>query len=314
MKTVFILLSLFLITTMSLFAQKTITLEELRNMSKKKNETKTEKTETPKNEMPKDIKVAPRPPMTIKFSEAETLTVEGNPTFEDAFIYVARTKEEFAKLSEMVGGIKTDKQIDFSKQAVVAGFAGEKNTGGHSVKIRYTGNIVQVVVESPEPGSMVTQAITYPFQVGIVPFEEEDSLNVSFSHLSELETKTYRLTSGEFEYSGGFIGIEKKFQAEGKITVVKSGDFVTLIFELRGKGEDAQRHLFETVSGKMDGHTLKIQRLEAGDFINRPHPPFDVSIKFKENKLTMKFEPDERDYVVSDGYEGRGYLEAVLEN
>lgn len=45
--------------------------------------------------------------------------------------------------------------------------AGQKNTGGYSVKIdevRFAGRtiFVRAHVESPEPGAMVTQAITYP--------------------------------------------------------------------------------------------------------------------------------------------------------
>jgi hypothetical protein len=64
--------------------------------------------------------------------------------------------------------------VDFTRYSVAAVFAGEKPTGGYRVKYsrtRKTGRlaIVEFELESPSPDMMVTQAITYPWAIRILP-------------------------------------------------------------------------------------------------------------------------------------------------
>ncbi|MCY3020404.1 MAG: protease complex subunit PrcB family protein [Planctomycetota bacterium] len=71
-------------------------------------------------------------------------------------------------------GAKKDQPpgINFEKEMVLAVFAGEKPTGGHSVKIEKVvygaaKKTVWVIYreKAPEPGAGVTQALTYPSHV-----------------------------------------------------------------------------------------------------------------------------------------------------
>ncbi len=64
--------------------------------------------------------------------------------------------------------------IDFSKQVVVGVFLGLKPTGGHAVRIldvRWADNMLLVVAHAtePAPGTAVTQALTQPYSVVIIP-------------------------------------------------------------------------------------------------------------------------------------------------
>src|ERR1051326_7737895 len=64
--------------------------------------------------------------------------------------------------------------IDFKKQTVVFLYAGEKTTGGFTIKVksvkkRGKETIIDAPIEGPPPGGMVTQAITHPFTVIAIP-------------------------------------------------------------------------------------------------------------------------------------------------
>jgi len=62
----------------------------------------------------------------------------------------------------------TGPSIDFSRQTVVAIFAGQRPTGGHSVVVTKVvddgrGATVHYRVAPPPPDAMVTQALTFPY-------------------------------------------------------------------------------------------------------------------------------------------------------
>jgi hypothetical protein len=65
-------------------------------------------------------------------------------------------------------------KVDFQKNDVVAVFMGSKPTGGYSVEIgdirhEKKGATITVTLLKPGPGSIVTQAFTYPFAMRAVP-------------------------------------------------------------------------------------------------------------------------------------------------
>ncbi|MDQ3712971.1 MAG: protease complex subunit PrcB family protein, partial [Acidobacteriota bacterium] len=132
-------------------------------------------------------------------------------TIETPFIFVARSKETYAQLQMLVENLPPAPEIDFSKMVVVAAFAGTKNTGGYSVSIQQTNNKIVVEVVEPPKDAITTDALTMPFQVALVPIEEEKSLLLEVSANWKNQMQIYKITSGEFESSGGFAGIIKKF-------------------------------------------------------------------------------------------------------
>ena len=64
--------------------------------------------------------------------------------------------------------------IDFKKQTVVFLYAGQKMTGGFSIKVKSVKKhgketVIDATIEGPPRGGMVTQAITHPFTAIAIP-------------------------------------------------------------------------------------------------------------------------------------------------
>jgi hypothetical protein len=303
---ILILLSLLSLLAACVPAQKPVTPDE---QSRQNKQEKTKKEE--KVGLPDDPEAPPQKDKKIELKEAEVLAKGQNSGVEEPFIYIARTKEDLAIIRSLAGGFSVEKEIDFTKQAVIAAFAGTKNTGGYTLSIYQLEGITHVLVKNPPEDAFVTQALTQPFEVGLISLDEEEPLELAVSDEFKNGTDVYEVTSGEFEFSGGFAGIRKNFRPEGTIRVLKWGGYVTFIFDLKGTGDAANRILSEYASGKLNGDQARLNRLEAGNFIDRPHPPLKVFAEFEGDKLSMKFTPGKRGYVVNDGFEGSGKLEAV---
>lgn len=244
-------------------------------------------------------------------SDIKTLAESSNARMSEPFVFVARTKETYAQLQTMAENLPSASEIDFSKMAVVAAFAGEKNTGGYSVSIEGSIGKVSVKVETPAADAIVTEALTMPYKVVQVPVGEEQSLEINLSENWMSSAQTYKITGGEFEYSGGFIGKEVKFEPTGTIKVLRSGDYATLIFNVREDLEASQRKLIDVTSGTLKNDKGDFARLEAMNFIENPHPPLVVSGTISGDKLSLEFKPGKRNYIVNDGFVGSGKLEAV---
>ncbi|HXG23114.1 MAG TPA: protease complex subunit PrcB family protein [Chthonomonadales bacterium] len=91
---------------------------------------------------------------------------------------VVRDVKAFAALwKEHTAGVTVPAslpKVDFKKFDVVAVFLGSKPTGGYSVEIGDVrrdrkGATIPVTIHKPGPGSIVTQAFTYPFAMRAVP-------------------------------------------------------------------------------------------------------------------------------------------------
>lgn len=303
------LISLVLFIGSGISAQKYITLKDLKKTAKEK------KPEQKMNKPKSNEGISQPNAGDVKNTDRiEILAAGMDSNIDEPFIFIARTESDYLILKKLVAGFSSAKEIDFDKQAVVAAFAGTKNTGGYSVLIDRSEGKTHVSVKNPPKDAIVTQALTQPYKIAVIPVEEEDSLDLITSDEFRNKMTTYKIASSEFEFSGGFIGRQTKFQAGGEICVMKFGEYITFAFNLSGKGNEANRRLNEMVSGKISESFATITRLEAGNFMDKPHPPLIVSVAFEANKLSMKFEPGKRDYIVNDGYEGRGSLEAFQQN
>ncbi|CAN5814650.1 hypothetical protein BH20ACI4_BH20ACI4_14760 [soil metagenome] len=276
--------------------------------------------ETPKKEENPATKKAnekieacePTPLTDAKTGELKTIAEGANSKIETPFVFIARDGKTYELLKNSVDGLPSASTIDFTKTAVVAAFAGMKNTGGYSLAIKQTGENFAVEILSPPKDAMVTQALTSPYQITLVPVEEEKSLNLTVSEDFKSGAETYKIASSDFTYSGGFAFREKKFSAEGTIELMQSGDLVTLDFNLSGKNTEREMKLTETASGILKDGKIELMRLDAGSFSEGPKPPDKVSGTMNENKLNLTFEPLPTN--VADGFSMNGKLEAVKTN
>lgn len=244
--------------------------------------------------------------------EIKTLASGAHSNIEQPFLFVARSRETYALLKSFAENLPPEPEMDFSKAAVVAAFAGEKRTGGYSVAIKNAGEKVSVEVIAPPKDAFVTQALTYPFQIALVPVEEEKSLDLAVSENWSKAMRFYKVSTGEFEYSGGITGRGKKFPVEGTIGVLQMGDYVTMSFDLSSVGTKGKMKLSEIASGVMRDGKIELARLDAGSFSENPKPPLKVTGTSTNSRLILTFEPHPT--TVADGFEARGKLEAIKTN
>ena len=243
------------------------------------------------------------------FREDFKVLATGNySNIETPYIFVARDKKTYYQLQNLVEGLPKD--IDFKKNAVVAGFGGERSSGGWTVDIRKKSARVLVDLKSPGKDTMTTQAITTPFKVSLIPLNEGEELPLDITASYLKNSKTFQVKKGDFEYTGGIAGIRKKFNAVGTIQIITFGDYVTVLFDLKGKGTEQNRKLAEIASGTLKNGNILLSRLDAGSFVENPNPPFMVKGIMKDKQLSLNFEPLSSN--IADGFRGKGNLTASL--
>ena len=241
--------------------------------------------------------------------DIKVLTEGAYSRIEKPFVFVARSNDIYAQLQNLVENLPPVLEIDFSQTAVVAAFAGTKNTGGYSVTIKNSAGRVSIDMVNPPKDAMVTQVITTPFNVALIPLEENNSVNLELSANWKNAMQAYKIASGTFEYSGGIAGMRKEFGAEGAISILSFGNYATLVFNLAGKGANKNMKLADTASGSVKGGKIELARLGAGNFSENPKPPLKVSGTMTNGKLSLAFEPFPSR--VADGFQARGKIEAV---
>jgi hypothetical protein len=242
-------------------------------------------------------------------SPAQTILKQGSQSkVETPFIFVARDVKTYAQLQNLVEDLPAATTIDFKKNAVVAGFAGEKPTGGFAVEIKQTGKKYSLDVSSPGKDMMVTQIITTPFKVWQIPLDENEALELDFATSFTKGMKTFQVTKGDFGYSGGIAGIRRKFKANGTIKMLNHNDYTTILFALKGTGNDAKRQLSAIASGILQKESIEVFRLDAGTFVETPNPSFSVKGRLKGKNLSLNFAPLPSN--VADGFAGKGSLTA----
>jgi hypothetical protein len=232
-----------------------------------------------------------------------------NSEIEQPFLFVVRSAETYRQLQMLIRELPAA-GFNFENQAVVAAFAGTRNTGGYSVEIKNSGEKVMVAVNNPPADAMLTQALTSPYKIAVVPIEAENALNFNVSDNWKKAAQTYKLSFGDFESSGGIAGRMKKFSAEGTIEVWQFGDLATLKFNLTRTNADKNMRLTETASGTIKNGAVDLARLGAGSFSEGPKPPLKVSGTISGDKLSLNFEPLPTN--IRDGFVLRGKLDAIL--
>lgn len=236
----------------------------------------------------------------------EILAEGANSKIEQPFVFVARSNETYAQLQNLIENLPTASEIDFSKSAIVAAFAGTKNTGGYSVLLKRTMNKISIQTLNPPKDAMLAQVITAPFAVALVPLAENNPLSLAFSSDWNSVVQTYQIARGTFEFSGGFAGKQKTFEVVGAISVLRFGDYATMIFNLFARNSEKARKLTDTASGTLKDDIINLGRLDAGSFSENPKPPLKVAGTMVGNKLSLTFEslPSQ----IADGFQAHGKI------
>jgi hypothetical protein len=225
------------------------------------------------------------------------------------FVMIARDAETYALIRTLVENLPESASIDFDKTAVIAAFAGEKNTGGYKVTISPSANKCIIDVRVPRKGDMTMQVITSPFQVVAVPVEKSQPVPLEIPAAWNQLMRTFHVSKADFQYSGGFAGRTKKFNAEGTIQILTHGELATCVFDLSGTGANRSMKLWDVASGTIKGEQVNLAHIDAGSFAEMPHPPLKAFGTVASDKILLSFESLMP--MVSDGFMARGTLEAA---
>ena len=264
----------------------------------------------------RDVAPAPTPVRSVEgdvSGNIKVLAEGGYSSVADPFLAVARDGVTYAALREMARGLPEMNDDSFKTAAVVAAFLGQRRTGGYSVAITEGADgVVHVTQNSPPRGALTAQVLTAPFKIVSVPAGTDAPLTIDLDGPWRSSTRPYRVTTGEFTMSGGIAGGAEKFQLRGDILIMRQGKLATLIFDLKSEGGARSRALKGLATGvvQTDGH-ITIANLDAGTLVDHPHSALRASGTFTagEDKVSLAFEPLPSH--VSDGYEGRGHLDAA---
>lgn len=258
----------------------------------------------------KPIAAKPKPPVTPPANMNYQILLQGSQSkVETPFVFVARDSETYALMRSLVEGLPASSTIDFSKNVVVAAFAGTRNSGGWSVAITKSGAQTAINLNAPPKGAMTAQVITTPFQTALVPLESSANVSLALNPHWTRAIINYRLAKGDFEFSGGIAGRLVKFKAEGSIGILSDGTHQTYFFDLKGKNADGNRKFTDVASGVVNAGQIQIVRAEPGSFADQPHPPVKITGTANGEKLVLNFES--LPPTVADGFMAGGKLEAV---
>lgn len=231
----------------------------------------------------------------------------------DAFVAVARDVETYSALRELASELPEITADTFTAHVIVVAFLGRRNTGGYGINLTHTSDgTIRLAESQPPKDAIVTQAITTPFKIISVQVSDEQPLSLEMEGEWKTVTRPYRVTKGQFNVSGGFIGSSEDLRLEGSIGLMRQGKLATLTFDLRGLGGTKTRSLRDVATGivQPDGQ-FTITHMAADTLVSPPPGALRATGKFAEgeNNLTLAFESLPSN--VADGYQGKGSLEAT---
>lgn len=121
-------------------------------------------------------------PQAVAFRVIATGTNAANVSARKNIAVYSQT--EYQNLWNMAQGPGADARpvVNFAKEYVIGVFAGQKSTGGYAISVTSvvdTGNTrtLTVTLTRPGPSCIVTQALTSPFQLIVVPLRDVTHAN-----------------------------------------------------------------------------------------------------------------------------------------
>lgn len=243
----------------------------------------------------------------------KVLAQGGYGQVEEPFLVVARDAEVYAALRSLVDELPEVGADHFKTHAVVAAFLGMRSSGGYTVGIEGTaGGGLLISEKGPPKGSMTTQALTNPFKVVDVPVRAADTIELRLQgKLATTLARPYRITSGEFETSGGITGRGEKFRLEGTLGVARREKLATMLFDLKSAGAKNSLTLKSAATAivKDDGQFV-IASMDAGTLVSKPRSALQVSGRLTADagRLSLVFKPLPAPH--PESFAGSGRVEA----
>ena len=233
----------------------------------------------------------------------------------DPFVAVARDARVYAALRRMAKELPPLADDFFRSNAVVAAFAGLRNTGGYSIEVTRTDRGQLLVIQhAPAPDMMTTQVLTHPFQVVAVPAKEGENVSLVLQGgLAMSMLRPYRVASGGLASGEGRAGGAEKVGLEGELRVARYEELATVFFDVRGAGAKGSNVLQAAATGVVgDGGRFSLTGLGAGTLAGEASPRLRVTGRLTgrdEDRLELDFASPLPS--VAGGAGGAGKLSAV---
>jgi hypothetical protein len=258
-----------------------------------------QKPEAPKGETVKEIKL---------LSEGQLSPVA------DPFIAVARDVDTYSELRSSLKNLPDLDSDFFKSSAVIAIFLGTRNTAGFDVEIS-SSSANFVIKEVPPPSdAMVAQMISRPFKVVSVPHKPGAPILLDFGKPWQDFSRPYKVSTGEFNMSGGIAGKQESYKLEGDITIIRFGSLGTVALSLRSAGSKKMRNLRDISTGVFQTDSaITIKRLSPGTLLDQPYSPFQARLNFLEPQKKVQLDLMSTPPAVNDGYSGLGRLEGTTD-
>lgn len=261
------------------------------------------------------IKKVEAPEKVSANNQLKILSQDDQSGMEDPFVFVARNAKQYAELKTVWQNLPAD-PIDFSQNAVIAVFAGQKPTAGFEINFEETtfgitaqiATTIKVDLISPPKGAMLAQVLTAPAKIVLVPLAEDRGLSVVVDSNWRGKMQTFRISESTFEASGGLMARSQKFNLSGSIDILRAGNLVTAFFNV-GTGAKLVQGIFDTATGRIESDSITLPRIDAGNLVENPHPPLKATGKFSEKEFSLMLESLPTN--VADGFSGQGSLTAV---
>jgi len=223
------------------------------------------------------------------------------------FVAVIRDAQTYAELKKAEPQLpKLDEEF-FESSIAVAAFLGERNTGGYSVEITREGGGILVTENKPGKSAMVTQMITFPFELVSVPALGTSPVAVAYPDNSNFVKQSYHVTTGNFTNSGGLVERIEQYGLEGKVDVLRERNLATFSFFLKNTGETNEHLLLDSVTGQIgSGGAITIRKMSAWTLVSVPNGGLEAKGEFTKNDSRMLLNFNSRRSLAVDGYYGGG--------
>lgn len=232
----------------------------------------------------------------------------------ESFVLVARDAQMYAALRALYGGLPEVEAKLFSSHAVIAAFLGQRRTSGYETAItRDSDGTIRIVEKSPSKDTMVKMVLTTPFKLVAFPLETDQPVVLALDTTWLRRLRPYRVTNGEVSITGGFAGVSKRLNLEGKVSVMRLGTLATFLFELRGTNGKQSRHFRDAASGSVDpSGRVTVPRIDAFALTGALESPFRATGQFTNNEenLTLRLETKPSPHV-ADNFAGAATLKAI---
>lgn len=232
----------------------------------------------------------------------------------ESFVVVARDAQMYAALRALYGGLPELEAKLFSSHAVVAAFLGQRRTSGYATAITLDSDgTIRIVEQSPSSDTVVKMVLTTPFKVVAVPVEQDQPVILALDRTWQGRLRPYRVTSGGVSITGGFAGVSKSLNLEGKLGVMRLGPMATFLFELRGTDGKQSRYLRDAASGSVDpSGRVTVPRIDAFALTGALESPFRATgqLMNNEDNLTLRLETKPSPHI-SDNFAGTATLKAI---